>query len=108
MRFEDLEEALKRQPLWEPPAGFARAVVARAQAGNDPRPAIEYPILAFLRGAELAVASAALLYAGAWILWRVTPPLAGVLVANAIPVAWTCAALSLLSAMWFTQLRFEK
>ena len=107
MRYEDLEDALKRQPLWEPPAGFARAVVARALDGKYPRPAIEYPILAFLRGAELAVASAALLYAGAWILWRVTPLLTGALVANETPVAWTCAALSLLSAMWFTRLRFE-
>jgi hypothetical protein len=100
MRYEDLEDALKRQPLWEPPAGFARAVVARALAGNDPRPAIEYPFLALLRGAELAVASAALLYAGAWILWRLTPVVMEGLVANAMPVAWTCAALALLFAMW--------
>lgn len=102
MRYEDLEETLKRQPLWEPPAGFARAVVARALAGHYPR-VIEYPILAFLRGSELAVVSAALLYAGAWTLWRVTPLLTGALVANDTPVAWTCAALSLLSAMWFTR-----
>lgn len=103
MRYEDLDEALKRQPPWEPPAGFARAVVARIQVRNHPQPAIEQRFFDLLRGAELAVVCAAVVYSGAWILWRVTPLLTDTLVANALPVAWACAALSIFSAMWLTR-----
>lgn len=104
MRYEDLEEALKRQPVWEPPAGFARAVVARA-ALSDLRPAAVHRPAAFdfLGAAQLAAASAACAYGSAWMLWRVTPLLTDTLVSNATPVAWTCATVSLLSAMWFTR-----
>jgi hypothetical protein len=102
MRYEDLDDTLKREPLWEPPAGFARAVVARALARNSPGRAIEYPVLDLLRGAELAVISAALAYAGTWTLWRLLPSVTEAIMANATPVAWTVAALSFLFAMWST------
>lgn len=102
MRYEDLDEALKRQPLWEPPAGFARAVVARIQVRNHPQPAIEQRFFDLLRGAELAVVCAAVVSSGAWILWRVTPLLTDTLVANALPVAWACAIFSLAVAASLT------
>lgn len=103
MRYEDLDDTLKREPLWEPPAGFASKVIARTTL-SYPRPAGAHrAAFDFLRSAQRAALSAACAYSGAWILWRVTPLLTDTLVANATPVAWTCTALSLLSATWFTR-----
>ena len=39
MPFEDIDDALRRQPMWEPPAGFSRQVAAiavRLPAQSDP------------------------------------------------------------------------
>jgi hypothetical protein len=39
MRIEDIDEALRQQPTWQPPPGFARRVarLAHAQADAPPR-----------------------------------------------------------------------
>jgi hypothetical protein len=122
MRYEDLEDTLKREPLWEPPVGFARTVVARTLTQNHPRPAIEHrPVFHVFRAAYLAVVAAALSYFGTWILWRLMPWVsdramtaadtyemflelaAGAAAANAMWVAWASAAWSLSVAAWFTR-----
>jgi hypothetical protein len=36
MRSEEIDEALRREPTWEPPAGFARKVAAMAPPLMDP------------------------------------------------------------------------
>ena len=39
MPFEDIDDALRRQPMWEPPAGFSRQVATVAvhlPAQSDP------------------------------------------------------------------------
>jgi hypothetical protein len=36
MRPDEIDEALRRQPAWEPPAGFARKVAALAPPLLDP------------------------------------------------------------------------
>jgi len=39
MRIEDIDEALRQQPTWQPPSGFAPRVarIARGQAEAPPR-----------------------------------------------------------------------
>ena len=39
MPFDEIDDALRRQPMWEPPAGFSRQVAAiavRLPAQSDP------------------------------------------------------------------------
>ena len=122
MRYEDLEDTLKRQPSWEPPAGFAGTVVARSLTRNAPRPVIEdRPVFDGFRAAYLAVVAAALVSFGAWMLWRLMPLVSDgamtavdayemfvelatrAIAANALLAAWTSAAWSLSVAAWFTR-----
>jgi len=122
MRYEDLEETLKRQPSWEPPAGFAAAVVARGLPRNDMPPAIHHrPVFDVFRAAYLAVVAAALVSFGAWMLWRLMPLVSDgamtavdayemfvelatrAMAANALLAAWASAAWSLSVAAWFTR-----
>ena len=121
-----MDETLKREPVWEPPEGFARSVAARA-----PRPALSRAATArlvpsgVLNAAILGLLVAAAGYLGARLLEMLTPmtvwlvldytaaaldayeQFAGLaseaLVVNAIPVAWVCAGLSLWAAAWFTR-----
>jgi multisubunit Na+/H+ antiporter MnhB subunit len=111
---ERLDEALRRQPRWEPPPGFARAVVARMPvAGRD---AVEsrWPRMAAVfraagvgaLGASLALA-AGLLLSGATVTLlpgAVTAASASemlleiataALVDNAAAVAWVSAVVTL-------------
>jgi len=37
MRIEDLEDALRREPAWDPPPGFARRIAELAQQQVDTR-----------------------------------------------------------------------
>jgi len=39
MPFDEIDDALRRQPMWEPPAGFSRqmaAIAVRLPAQSDP------------------------------------------------------------------------
>ena len=99
-----LDEALRRQPRWEPPRHFARAVVARMPAAGDMAPPIE---MSRLHGVVRAVATgtlgAILTYAAGTVIVRATP----VLVAHGEVVAWTGAAAGLLIAAAVTGLTRE-
>ena len=120
MRHEDLERALRRQPLWEPPSGFARRVLTRTNASGYSRPA-RVSILDVIFGGQRAVVSATFAYAGGWVVWQLTPPLidramtavdacamfttvvAAAMAANTSVVVWASAAWSLSIAAWFTR-----
>jgi hypothetical protein len=90
-----LDEALRRQPRWEPPRHFARAVVARMPDAAEPLPWIEPPRLPGIVDAMLTgLSGAGLAYLGGMTLLAVTPAL----VANAALVGWIGAAAGLLVA----------
>jgi len=120
VRHEDLDRALRRQPLWEPPSSFARRVVTSTSVSGYSRPA-RVSILDVISGGQRAVVSATFAYAGGWVVWQLTPPLidramtavdayamfaaliAAAMAANASVVAWASAAWSLSIAAWFTR-----
>jgi hypothetical protein len=70
---ERLDEALRRQPQWEPPGNFARAVIARLPAAipATPPPRREILLVVFRAAAHGLLAASGALAAGL-LLWRVT------------------------------------
>ena len=40
MPFDDVDDALRRQPMWDPPAGFSRRVAATAVRLLEPSDAV--------------------------------------------------------------------
>jgi len=90
-----LDEALRRQPRWQPPRHFTRAVVARRPDAAEPvswtepsrLPGIIHAVLTGLSGAGLA-------YVGGMFLLAATP----VLVAHAPLVGWIGAVAGVLIA----------
>ena len=79
------------------------------------------PVFDALRAGSLAAFSAAVVYFGTWVLWRLMPLVAdravtavdsyetfvrlavGALAANPVLAAWISAACSLFVARWFTR-----
>ena len=119
MRSEDLsderlDQALRRQPRWEPPGHFARAVLARMPAAIPVTPPPERPSLfVVFRAAAHGLLAASVALAAGLVLWRVTlDAVPGVIVAaaayemflqfatfmlidNVTIVAWISAAVTL-------------
>src|SRR5712692_8938390 len=118
-----IDEALTQQPVWQPPAGFAQRIAVNAPAPPPSRSPL-------VRGgvtdaAMLGLLVAAAGYAGAYLLPLLTPAFGSslleyastgfdtyqhfvllasqALVANAIPLGWGCALLSLTATAWFTR-----
>ena len=102
MRSDFVEHALKGQPVWQPPEGFARRVVARVPPSD-----VRRRTGAHLRvvGAAGIVASALLAtgaaYVSAVVLAMVTPTvirgvegMTGAFVAHVDLVAWVSAAVT--------------
>ena len=99
-----LDEALRRQPRWDPPRHFARAVVARLPPADDMQPSIETSRLPdVVRAVATGAAGAILTYVAGTVIVRTTP----LLVANAELVAWMGAAAGLLIAAAVTGLAQE-
>lgn len=48
MRFEQLDEALRRQPTWEPPSNFARRVARTARPLHIDAPVHPRDVVAFV------------------------------------------------------------
>jgi hypothetical protein len=112
-----LDEAVRRQPRWEPPAHFARMVIARMPVAM---PAVPPPrresLLVVLCAAAHGLLAASVALAAGLLLWRVTlEVMPGAIVAaaayemflkfatfalidNATIVAWISAAVTLLIA----------
>lgn len=89
---QDLDEALRRQPRWEPPRHFAHAVAARRLATSSvPRPARPPRVPMVLRALEAGAAGAAAVYACGVLMLQATP----LLVEHATLVAWVTAGLTL-------------
>jgi hypothetical protein len=88
---ERLDEALRRQPRWEPPRHFSRAVLARIPAVH---PAAPFPqpsfVPAILDAVTVGVFGATVIYLGGDVIARATP----VLIENATVVAWIGAAVA--------------
>jgi hypothetical protein len=99
MRLEDLtdwrlDEALRRQPRWDPPRHFTRAVLARI-SGGEVLPRVESSRLPVIAEAVLTgLSGAGAAYIGGMTLATATPAL----VANAPLIGWISAAAALLIA----------
>ena len=108
MRLEELtdarlDEAL-RQPRWEPPRHFARAVVARMPAVGDMEPSMEASRLSEVsRAVVTGVSGAILTYVAGMAIVRAAP----VLIAHAEVVGWMGAAAGLVIAATVTGLAQE-
>lgn len=100
MRFEDLtderlDQALRRQPQWQPPGHFARAVVARIHEASAAQPRTEPSRLPGMIQAVLTgLSGAAFAYIGGMTLLAATP----FLVENATVVGLVGAAAGVLLA----------
>lgn len=111
---ERLDETLRGQPVWEPPPGFARRVVARVSIARADWPAMEHRgRFAVLRTAAAGIAAAAAAYVVGSLATWVAPAITdravagadryamfveratGMLVAHATLVAWISAAFAL-------------
>lgn len=99
-----LDEALRRQPRWEPPRHFARAVAARMPGRRDIEPSIETSRVSdVVRAVAIGTSCALLTYVAGTVIMLTTP----LLVAHAEVVAWTGAAAGLLTAAAVTGLAQE-
>lgn len=101
---EQLDDALKRLPMWAPPAHFAARVASMARAEVAWRRS-ESRTRVWARNAVHGAAAAGLGWAaGSGIWWMLDPYLrlmtvaADVMIKEPLAVSWTCAALSLLVA----------
>ena len=108
-----LDEALRRQPRWQPPHTFARAVIARMPVAIPASPPGRRGLSVVFRAAALgALAASAALAAGLLLSWatlEAIPRTIGIaaayemllefatvaLVDNATVVAWVSAAVTL-------------
>ena len=94
-----LDEALRRQPRWEPPRHFTRAVVGRMPDAAAALPCMEPPRLpAMIHAVVTGMSGAGLAYVGGMTLVAATP----LLVANAMLVGWIGAAAGVLIAAALT------
>ena len=106
---DQLDDALRRLPVWTPPARFAGRVAA--MAGAEIRSArSESPPRVWARYAAYGTAVAAVGWAvGAGVWWmlesylRLMTVAAEVMIMEPVAVSWTCAALSLLTAVVFAR-----
>ncbi len=124
-----VDEALKLGPVWQPPPGFAPRVAALRAAVPDVADGRRLRLAGVLRAAALGlIVSVAGYLAGrllepaasemgrrlahrsAAVAAQIAGSLASsgseALAANASSLAWTCAALSLCAAAWFTRRAF--
>jgi len=69
---ERLDEALRRQPRWEPPRHFARAVVARVPAAISASPPIRRRLPVVFRAAAVGALGASGALAAGLLLWWAT------------------------------------
>jgi hypothetical protein len=110
---ERLDEALRRQPRWEPSRHFARAVIARmpvAIPASSPGP--RSLVMVFQAAAVGALCAAVALAAGLLVSWTTLQAIPGAvavaaayemllesatvaLIEHATPVAWITAAVAL-------------
>jgi hypothetical protein len=118
MRPEDLSDArldemLRRQPRWEPPRHFARAVIARLPVAIPATPPPAWGGLVVFRAAAVgALAASVALTAGLLVSWAMLEVVPGViilatapemflefatfaLIEHATSIAWITAALTL-------------
>ena len=106
-----LDEALRRQPRWEPPRHFARAVVARMPATTASRPAPSVTSLRVVFRAALigAFAASGALVAGLLMSWAALAVLAnGVVITTAYEMMLDVATATLVdhatAIAWITAL----
>ena len=92
---ERIDQALRRQPRWQPPRHFARAVVARMPIAADVRPWME-PSRghAIVRAVTTGVSAAGVAYVGGTASRQAIPAL----IMNADTVGWFLAAAGLVIA----------
>jgi hypothetical protein len=90
MQNQDLDEALRREPTWNPPEGFARSVVLRVASENLQWPAVRQPRVSFGRGLVLGALAAV----GGSAVERLIAVATPELLLHPVPAVWTCALLS--------------
>jgi hypothetical protein len=89
---ERLDEALRRQPRWEPPRHFVQAVVARMPAMPPALPSSKPSLLpVIMDGVTIGVSGAAVAYVAGVLMSQATP----VLIENPTAAAWIIAAVAL-------------
>src|SRR5262245_41450501 len=114
MQIEEIDEALKSQPSWEPPPGFAHRVVMRASMDRQSWPA--RPLSwrgGFLRAATVGLVAAACAYVIGVLLSALVASMvretvttvdgyarfmeatARAIASRAVLASWICATLSL-------------
>jgi anti-sigma factor RsiW len=120
-----MDEALRQEPVWEPPKEFARRIGAHAPMLARSRPSAVPLILSRLTDAVLVAGAG---YLGVRLVELFTPVAdrlildqtanafdayqrfvvlaAEASVANVVPVSWGCAVLSLTAAVWLTRRAF--
>jgi predicted anti-sigma-YlaC factor YlaD len=99
-----VDESLRRNFVWEPPRDFVNRVVSHA-APTAPRLAPSPGVLTWniLQGAVIGVLLLVAMYVGLHLFVWAGLPLLAAMARNVGPVAWGCAAFSLLMSAWLTR-----
>ncbi len=102
--YSRMDEALKRNFVWDPPEGFVESVIARAapawQKPSEPPRILAWDVL---RGTVLSFLLIAVMYFGVRLFLETSLRFAALMAANAMLVTWGSAALSLCLSLWLTR-----
>src|SRR5262245_57492762 len=99
-----VDVSLQRNPVWEPPEDFVNRVVSRA-APTAPRLVPSPDVLTWniIQGVAIGVLLLVAMYVGVRLFVWAGVPLLAAMARNVGPVAWGCAAFSLLMSAWLTR-----
>ena len=106
---EQIDDALKRFPAWEPPADLVPRVIALA--GADAEPVVSEPrAQVWARNILHGMSMAGVALVAGWVVsWSVDPYLrmmtiaANLVIKQPVALSWACAAISLLVAAMTTR-----
>lgn len=111
---EQLDDALRRLPMWAPPAHFVRRVASLARTEVQWSRS-DVGVTVWVRHVLHGTAAAGLAWAaGLGIWWMLGPYLrlmtvaANVMITEPLAVSWTCAALSLATAFYTCRSLFSR
>lgn len=118
---EHIDDALRRLPLWAPPAAVSRRIASRVLASALDWPAPESRTRLWVGAAVEGGFAAGLACVAGWLVWegaasaadparqaldayiRLLMAAAAQPVMQPLPLAWVCAALSLVTAFIFAR-----
>jgi hypothetical protein len=108
---DQIDDALGRLPVWTPPPAFTRRVTSRALSASLERPAVESRMRAWLRVAVQGACAAGIAYVASGLVddyLRLTTAAVQQMAMQPLSVAWTCAALSLVTAAYTCRNLFSR